>query len=139
MVKMMFCQVHEVIEYHRNFRFYQDEGDVAEGYLSQPLTGLIPGNTYTLTYHYLGSSFELVIVVSIGGVQVDYLESLAPVTSFQTRTATYVATSDSATLEFDVDNKTPFSRVTLDLVELVTTVTSCSSGDVTRAGGITNR
>lgn len=99
--------------------------------LSQTLVGLAPGTTYALQYHYRiyfgdeGDGSDEVMTVTIGGQVVDTF-SADPYTwmsSYASRSATYVATADSATLLFTLSG----SYVGDFALDLITLTVACTT------------
>jgi hypothetical protein len=75
--------------------------------LSQTLVGLTPGTTYTLQYYYQmyfsrSSDSPEVLTTTIGGqiVDINSVNYGPSMNGYVSRSATYIATADSATLLF---------------------------------------
>ena len=100
--------------------------------LSQSLNGLAPGTTYTLQYYYriYGTYINpgsAVLTTTIGGQIVDTysMATTAPrVSRYVARTATYVATADTATLLFTLTGARG-GNFALDAITLTSTCTEC--------------
>lgn len=99
--------------------------------LSQTLVGLAPGTTYTLQYYYRlyqvsnNEGIE-VLTTSIGEQVVDTLSVNEPtprVSNYVARSATYVATAETATLRFGLTGTTLVSFA-LDAITLTIACTA---------------